>query len=261
MNRSFFYLLSFFLIFLSATSISYAQTAERDFYELRQYHYDQAEQENLLDNFLKNALLPALKRAGVSKTGVFKPIETDSSYGKTLYVLIPYKSLQDYVQITDDIYEDEKFLSDGKDYIDAPHDNPPYERFETVLLRAFKGMPNFEEPQLSTPASERIYELRSYEAATEKLFRKKVEMFDEGETEIFDRLGFNAVFYGEVIAGCKMPNLMYMTTHENMAAREENWDNFRSDSKWEEMSSLQEYANTVSHADIMLLRPTDYSGI
>lgn len=261
MNRSYFYLLSLFLFFLSAGNTSSAQTAERNFYELRQYHFDEAEQEKLLDNFLKNALLPALKRAGVPKTGVFKPIETDSAFGKTLYVLIPYESLQNYIQVADELNTNKRFIAEGKEYIDAPHDNPPYQRFETVLLRAFEGMDDFGKSKLPTPDSKRIYELRSYEAATEKLFRNKVKMFNEGEIEIFDRLGFNPIFYGEVIAGCKMPNLMYMTTHDSAAAREKNWQNFGADSKWREMSSLQEYANNVSHIDITLLHPTDYSGI
>jgi hypothetical protein len=35
-----------------------------------------------------------------------------------------------------------------------------------------------------------------------------------GEVPLFVRLGFNAVFYGEVIVGSHMPNLMYMTTFE-----------------------------------------------
>ena len=84
-------------------------------------------------------------------------------------------------------------------------------------------------------------------------------MFNEGETDIFDRLNFNPIFYGEVIAGSNMPNLMYMTSHANLKEREKNWDNFREDKEWERMSGMEEYKNTVSHSDIILLHPTEYS--
>jgi hypothetical protein len=52
---------------------------------------------------------------------------------------------------------------------------------------------------------------------SEKKYWKKVEMFNEGgEIDLFSRLNFNAVFYAEVISGPTMPNLMYMTSFENM---------------------------------------------
>jgi NIPSNAP len=113
---------------------------------------------------------------------------------------------------------------------------------------------------LKADKNERVYELRSYESATEKLFRNKVKMFNEGgEIAIFKKLNFNAIFYSEVIAGNKMPNLMYMTSFENMADRDAHWKNFGSDPDWKALSSLPEYRNNVSHIDIMFLRPAAYS--
>ena len=167
--------------------------------------------------------------------------------------------MDQFVAVSRDLESDSSYLSDAQDYINASHDNPPYVRMETMLLDAFEGMPQHGQAKLKTPASERIYELRSYESATEKLYKKKVEMFNEGETEIFERLNFNPIFFGEVIAGCKMPNLMYMTSHANLKEREKNWDNFRKDEAWEKMSGMEEYQNTVSHIDIILLHPTKYS--
>src|SRR5690606_26546023 len=82
-----------------------------------------------------------------------------------------------------------------------------------LLLTAFIDSPNVQLPNLASPKSERVYELRSYEGPTEAYYRNKVDMFNEGdEIGLFKRLGFNAVFYGEVIAGSRMPNLMYLTT-------------------------------------------------
>ena len=114
-------------------------------------------------------------------------------------------------------------------------------------------------PDLSAPKHERVYELRSYEAATERLYRQKVKMFNSGETDIFDKLEFNPVFYAETLAGATTPNLMYLTTFENMEERNAHWDAFRTDPDWEAMKDLEEYQNTVSKNVTRLLRPTEYS--
>src|SRR5680860_336949 len=118
--------------------------------------------------------------------------------------------MQQFLTLPEKLEKDQKYLAAGKDYINAAHDNPVYTRMEKVLMRAFTGMPHFQESTLTGPKEDRVYELRSYESATEKQHRNKVKMFNEGEIDIFDKLDFNPVFYGEVIAGANMPNLMYM---------------------------------------------------
>ena len=121
-------------------------------------------------------------------------------------------------------------------------------------------MPNLIAPSLSGNKTEHIYELRSYEGATERLYRQKVHMFNEGgEIALFSKLQFNAVFYAQVLAGSRMPNLMYMTSFNNMTERDEHWKAFGADTDWKRMSSLPEYQNTVSKADIILLNPAEFS--
>jgi len=245
----------FFVLDLSA------QNTKRDYYELRIYHIESKSQEGQIDNFLQNALLPALHRNGIEKVGVFKPIATQPDAGKRIYVWIPYKSLKEYVGMQSRLDKDEDFLSSGKDYINATHTNPPYKRMETALLKAFSGMPRFKESKVEGPKKDRIYELRSYEAATERLYRQKVKMFNEGETDIFFKLDFNPVFFAETLAGAQMPNLMYMTTFTNMESRDAHWKAFGSDPDWDRMKVMEEYQNTVSRNDTRLLYPTDYSDI
>ena len=87
-------------------------------------------------------------------------------------------------------------------------------------------------------------------------------MFNEGgECALFEKLGFNAIFFGEVISGADMPNLMYMTSFENMESNQEHWKAFREHPDWKELSGKEEYKNTVSHIDKWLCHPTDYSDI
>ena len=117
-------------------------------------------------------------------------------------------------------------------------------------------------PKLTSPHTEHIFELRSYESATEKLYANKVQMFNRGgEIPLFKRLNFNAVFYAEVISGCHMPNLMYMTSFENKNVRDEFWKTFGSDPEWKHLSSMPEYQHNVSKADIILTHPTAYSDL
>lgn len=255
---------SFFLFLiitfcLTVSSNVFAQS--RDLYEIKIYHLKNQNQENQVDEFLENAYLPALKRAGIDKTGVFKPIKEDTAIGKLIYVFIPYSRPEQFLTVPQILENDKRYNEDGSGYHNAPHDDPPYERIETIILRAFEGFPRYKTSTLVNAPSEKVYELRSYESATEKQYKNKVKMFNEGETAIFDRLGFNPIFYGEVIAGSNMPNLMYMTSFSNMKSRDEHWDAFGKDAEWKKMSSMEEYQNNMNHADIILLRPTSYSNL
>jgi len=232
----------------------------REFYQLTVYHFKNAEQEKVLDNYFQNALLPALHRLKINNAGVFKSWANDTVQDKLLYVFMPFKSLEAVTDLPSKLKGDAGYLAAGAPYLEAAYNDPPYSRIETILLRAFPLAPQMQLPALQSPKKERVYELRSYESATEKKFENKVEMFSQGdEIGLFKRLNFNAVFYSEVIAGSKMPNLMYMTSFENRTARDEHWKTFGNDPYWKKLSTMPEYQNNVSHIDITFLYPADYS--
>ena len=99
-------------------------------------------------------------------------------------------------------------------------------------------------------------------ATPKKIYRNKVDMFNAGdEVGLFKRLGFNAVFYGEVLSGGRMPNLMYLTTFENQASRDAHWKAFVEDAHWKNLIAMPEYKNNVSKNEIFFLRPTTYSDL
>jgi hypothetical protein len=249
------------LLLLLSVQASFGQNAKQEFYSLTIYRISNSSQQERIDNFLKSAYLPALHRLGKNQIGVFKPIAKDTAaFGKLVYVLTPFSSLDEFQKITNALDNDAKLKQDGADYVNAAHNNAPYLRIETILMKAFARMPKMETPPLKGARNERIYELRSYEGPTEKLYKSKVKMFNDGdEVGLFKRLNFNAVFYAEVLSGSRMPNLIYMTTFENMASRDEHWKAFVEDPQWKKLLTIEEYKNTVSKADILLLFPTDYS--
>tara|TARA_R110002020_G_scaffold426307_1_gene635685 strand:+ start:148 stop:927 length:780 start_codon:yes stop_codon:yes gene_type:complete len=250
------------LLILAVTffsSHSFAQ--KRDFYELRTYHIENAEQEAMLDDYLANAFIPAAHKHGIAKVGVFKPIDSQPNAGKAVYLFLPFKSMEDFVALEENLAKDQAYQTAGSAYINASHTNPPYKRIETSLLHAMSGQPKFAESKLTNAKKDRVYELRSYEAATERLYKQKVKMFNSGEMDIFEKLNCSPIFYGETIAGANMPNLVYMTTHENMEIRNEHWKQFGADPDWAGMKDLPEYANTVSRNDTKLLYPAEYSDL
>ena len=261
MKRTY-YQLAIALFFLPLFAHAGQVPPQKEYYSILVYHLKDAEQESRLDAYLKDAFLPAVHKAGIAKAGVFKPIDNDTSADRRVYVFLPGRSVEQLLRLPQQLLTNSTYVAAGKDYIDAAWDKPVYIRMETIILDAFPGMPKWEAPALKSPKSERIYELRNYESASEKLHQNKVDMFNKGdEVGLFKRLGFNAVFYAEVISGSRMPNLMYLTTFENKADRDEHWKVFGKDEYWLKLKSMPEYQNNVSKNDTRFLTPTDYSDI
>lgn len=249
-----------FLFLLNSSFTTAGKTPAGDYYQLSIYHVKNADQLAVINAYFKSTYLPALHKTGLKNIGVFASIDNDTAVDKKIYVLIPFASLQKYESFTKALTAGTLLQNDTSAYTNAAFNKAPYERVETVLLKAFPDMLQLKTPVLTAPRTDRVYELRSYEGPTEKLYRQKVKMFNEGgEVVLFNRLQFNAVFYSEVLAGARMPNLMYMTTFNNKAERDEHWKNFSNDTTWKRISVMPEYLNTVSKADIFFLRPTDFS--
>ncbi|MDB5221469.1 MAG: family containing protein [Chitinophagaceae bacterium] len=252
--------LCFIIISLSAEG----KSSKKDFYEIKIYNLKTDEQVVAVDQYLKNAYLPALHRAGISKVGVFKPLANDTAQVKKIYVFIPFHSLQEWQKLPQLLEKDDAYISSAKEFTDAPADKKPFERIESILLDAFPMHTHFEVSGLKNPLSQRVYELRSYESPTEHLHKTKVRMFNEGgEIALFKRLNFNAIFYARVLSGSRMPNLMYLTTFENMADRDTHWKAFGSSPEWKALIAMPEYENkvSVSRNETIFIRPTDYSDL
>jgi hypothetical protein len=236
------------------------RTTDTEFYAIKTYLFDSERQLEETELYLKNAYLPALKKLGFKNIGVFKSNTTKTDPLQKLIIVIPLQTLEKYLQLDEKLANDKSYLKAGANYIEATFDHAPYARIETVFLKAFVDHPKLSLPNLTGNRMNRIYELRSYESPTEAYFKNKVDMFNAGgEIDLFDRLEFNAVFYGEVISGNKMPNLMYLTTFENQESRDEHWKKFGAAPEWKKLSAMENYKNNVSHITITYMHPTDYS--
>ncbi|MEP6615742.1 MAG: NIPSNAP family protein [Ginsengibacter sp.] len=245
--------------FLSFTA-SQANSEKRDFYQIKIYLLKNDDQVKLVDLYLQNTYLPALHRAGIKNIGVFKPIANDTAANKYIYVFIPFTSMVQWMKLPHALEKDAAYKQAAKSFISAGSAHPPYDRLESILLEAFSAQPLLLLPPAKN--AERVFELRSYESPTENLQEKKIAMFNTGgEIPIFNRLGFNPVFYGRVLCGSRMPNFMYMPVFESMQQREAQWKKFGNDAAWKDISTRPENENnvSVSHIDSILFLSASYS--
>jgi len=258
-----FFILFSFLVFsqsiYSKPTCLPERQANKEIFQFRVYHLKDNQQVSMTDSFLQNALLPAFHRFGIKNIGVFKPITNDTASDKLIYVLIPFTSLDQWMKITERLHSDAVFKKAGGNFLQADAKMPGFQRMESILLDAFDGQAGLDLPKQKDP--NRVFELRSYESPTSHLADKKRAMFNNDEMKMFSRLGFNPVFYAEVISGSHMPNLMYMPIFKSVEDRNAQWKIFGNDPKWKEISAdpVNENNVSVSHIDSILMHSTNYS--
>lgn len=245
------------------TAVTAASAAEanapaaREYYELRLYHLRRGPKQKMFDDYLRQAAIPAFNRAGVSNVGVFSVMTGPDN--PTVYVLLPYKNLEQFATIGERFRTDDEYQKAGNEFNSLPATDPLYVRVESSLMLAFEGMPKLEVPENKS----RIFELRTYESHNKRANRKKIEMFNTGEIALFRRSGLQPVFFGETLIGSKLPNLTYMLTYENMAAHDKNWGVFGSSPEWKKMSTAPGFTDPeiVSNISNLFLRPASFSQI
>jgi hypothetical protein len=128
---------------------------------------------------------------------------------------------------------------------------------ESSLLHAFAGMPKLVAPTEAAGSRPRVFELRIYESHSRSANLKKIEMFNSGEIGIFQRAGFQPVFFGETLAGPQLPNLTYMVTYPAIDQRARFWAAFGADPEKQRLFAIPEYADKliVSKIRSVFLKP------
>ena len=203
------------------------------YYELRSYQ---------LRNGVSNTM-PTAKPAGLTgHFGAFNAFIAENSPFMTL--LMSYSSFAEAEHIDDKLP-----ASAG------------YMRYERTILRAFTGMPELKLPP-ALPGGH-IFEIRTYESPSAATLKKKIAMFNEGEMQIFQRLGMNPVFFGEALVGSRLPHLTYMLAFDDLAHRDRGWKAFGSDPEWLKLRATPGLADAdiVSNISNMILRPAAFSDI
>lgn len=229
----------------------------RQLIELRGYLL-KPDKQALFDQWAEGTLIPALNRLGAKSVGVYSEI-LPAGRPAVYYVLVSYDSAEQWATISAKLTSDPEYLKAAADYLAVQATDPIYDRIESSLFRAFETMPKVEKPA----GKPQMFNLRIYESHNEAAGQKKIEMFNKGEIAIFRRVGLNPVFFGEAIAGTRMPNLTYLLAFNNDQARLDAWNAFRADPEWLKLKAIPEYEDKriVSRITNKLLTPAAYSQI
>jgi hypothetical protein len=233
----------------------------RQYYELRKYHLQSGPQLKLTQTYVSDALIPALNRLGISPVGVFNLDLGPET--PMLYVLMPSTSLETLTSAELRLVHDEQFLKVAEPFWNAPAKEPAYVRVESSLMIAFEGWPKLKVPPATGQHGKRVFQLRTYESPSNQDHIRKVEMFHNGEFDIFQKAGFWEVFYGDTLIGSRLPNLTYMLSFPDLAEMNAKWDAFRSDPQWKKLSSSPKYSfeSIVTNISNLILSPTSFSQI
>ena len=230
-------------------------TGGRELIELRIYKAEKPEVREKLDKFLAEAAIPAWNRLGMKPVGAFV-MKDDSS--PDVYVVMSHKSAECFLTASSRLWADAEYQK-AEVFFDPPKGLPMYTRIEANLMLAFEGAPKLETPGGMKP--ERIFQLRIYESHCEERARLKIDMFNSAELDLFRKAGLTWVFFGQALAGTKMPNLTYMVGFPDEATQKAAWDAFGKSEGWNKLKNDPKYKDTVSNITNLILKPTAYSQI
>ena len=243
----------------AAGALAAEAPSDKQLIELRTYRFPSIEKRQAYEGFLGEAGVAAYARAGVGPVGVFKLLAKDNPPLKLaadatdLYVLLPHKSADSFLTLERRLLADEAFQQAGQAVLGAGASAPAFARYESTLMLGFDECPQVQAPSKS---ESRLLQLRIYESKSEERAKRKIHMFNEGgEIAIFRRLGMHPVFFGEALAGTRLPNLTYMLAFDDEAAMTKAWNAFRGDPQWKKLSADDSYKDTVSTITNLVLRP------
>ena len=225
---------------------------QQEIYELKVYELFQSSSIKNFNAYFEDHYIPTLSDKGIQNVGVFSEVSEDLP--RKIYVFVPYANMEEYQKVTSDLSSDAE-LQQASSALNSL-DKPMFNRYQTSLYIAFDGMPKMIKPDNKN----RFYELRTYESHSEDAYRRKVNMFNEGELDLFAELDFGSVFFGDKIAGDRMPCLTYMLSFESLQERNENWDKFRVHPTWTKLKNDPAYKNSCcSSITRAFLTPMPYS--
>lgn len=237
---------------------SRSEVAQTAFLEVRfwRLHNTPENQSARVSEYLQNGLAPALARVGAKLVGAFSTVIGPES--PCVMTLTEFQSLGEMQQALSKLKADAAHARELEKLSAGP--GLAFVRVESSLLRCFDRMPR---PNPSSGASSRVFELRTYESQSFLTLARKVEMFNKGEMQIFERLGFRPVFFGETVVGPKQPNLMYMLSYDDLAERDRLWQTFIKDPEWKKLSGRPELNDSQIVANIsnVILAPLAFSEI
>jgi len=228
------------MAFMGLTAMNGQVTsASKELVELRTYEVKTGAKMNVLVDYLKDVLTPALKSKGATEVALFN--EYGNAEPRKLYLMVAYPTSEVFIN-SQELHKNLSYQQAAASYNGIGIENTLYNRIESMLLLSFDALPKMD--PLNPDST--LFELRTYESYSEDANRRKIDMFNHEELELFYEVGLHPVFFGEQIIGAQRPCLTYMIQFKDMEEHDANWKKFIDAPAWKEMSSKAIYADTAT---------------
>jgi hypothetical protein len=210
-----------------------------------------------LQSWLEKRAVPLFQKNGFGTMGFFN-MEV-SAYSPAVLGVFSHPSLAGMEAVWAKLGADPEFATA---VAENEKDEPSLYRQDAMLLRATPFCPPFN----ATPAGDpvhKLFELRIYEAPTERQLGYLHDRFAGGEIDIFHKSGIFPVLYADTVFGPNQPNMAYLIPFESETHREKCWAAFRSNPDWIKIreDSVKHGGEIVRNITNMLLTPTKFSMI
>ena len=230
------------------------------YFEWIRYHLPLGSRQRLVSDYYRDVAIPALNKAGINNIGVFNV--KHGTNDPTLHVIIPHPSLESVVTLNNKLLDDQEFVQAGARVLSPPMNEMAFVSMEKTIMKAFDNLPEIQVPTQKQANKPRIFQVRTYESPSLTAAKRKIHMFNEGgEIAIFKKTGLQPVLFGEVIAGDRMPSLVYIVAFDDLDDLTKKWSVFGSDPDWRTLSANKFYDETVSRINDWIWTPTGFSQI
>lgn len=216
------------------------------------YHFVQGAR---LTSWVEKRALPLVQKHNFGVVGFFA-VEV-GPHVPALVEILTYPSLAEREAMRERLVSDPEWPAA---VTELEKDGPPYYRRDSVLLRATSFSPPLKASAPGGPAH-RIYELRFYEASTQRQLSLMHERFYPGEIDVFHKCGIDPILYGDTVIGPNMPNMAYLIPFESEAHREKAWAAFRAHPEWKKLADefMQKAGELARNISSTILVPTGFS--
>lgn len=228
------------------------------FYAAQYFYLKNGTQPARVHDYLKNGVLPVLKRAGAGPSLVLEALV--APHMPQVAIITGFSSWEDLYKARASASADPEWVKQNSAW--EAGDESAVESASVVLLEAAPYSPPLvadAEPR-KTP---RVFELRVYHSPTGRQLRALHGRFSGAEIGIFHRSGIHPVLYSSTVVGPAMPNLTYVIPFDNLDAREKAWARFAADPEWIKVrkESIDKYGQISSVMQISLWKATPYSPV
>lgn len=218
------------------------------------YHFVQGER---LVSWMEKRATPLLQKHKFGVVGFFM-VEV-GPHVPALIEILTYPSLAEREVVRARLVSDSDW---GAAVTELEKDGPPYYRRDSALLRATSFSPLLKASAAGDPAH-KIYELRFYEASTQRQLNFMHDRFYPGEIEVFHQCGIDPILYGDIVIGPNMPCMVYLIPFESEAHREKAWAAFRAHPDWQKIAGewMQKAGELARNISSTILVPTAFSAL